>query len=54
MTKPKKIYNLALSVYSHVRHGDYKGARVLVIELLELLNEEIKKEEALNESKASS
>lgn len=48
----KRKYNLALAIYSHVRHSDFVGARFLVIELLELLNKQI--EEDNNEVKASS
>lgn len=50
----ERIYNLALSIYSHIRHHDYIGARLMVIELLDLLNKEIKDEEVANETKASS
>lgn len=46
MKNYKRIYNLALSIYSHIRHHDYIGARLMVIELLELLNNEIKEEES--------
>lgn len=46
----KRKYNLALAIYSHVRHNDLVGARFLVIELLDLLNKHI--EEENNEVKA--
>jgi hypothetical protein len=37
--KFKKAYNLALSIYSHVRHEDYVGAKHLASELLNILDE---------------
>ena len=40
----KKMYNLALSIYSHVRHQDYVGAKHLTEELSALLQEELTKE----------
>ncbi len=44
-TKNRKAYNLSLSIYSHVRHHDYKSARYLLLELIELINEFVKEEE---------
>jgi hypothetical protein len=44
----KRIYTLALSIYSHVRHGEYESAKSLVIELLELLTAEIEKTKKAN------
>ena len=44
----RKAYNLALSIYSHVRHGDYIGAKHLLAELVDVVNtllEEEKKHE---------
>ena len=48
----RKSYNLALSVYSHIRHGDYIGAKYLLAELVETVNK-ILDEEKSNETKAS-
>ena len=35
----RKAYNLALSIYSHVRHGDYIGAKHLIAELAIVIDE---------------
>ena len=47
ISKYKRIYNLALSIYSHVRHEDYVGAKIMATELLELLEQRIKEENAI-------
>ena len=41
----RKAYNLALSIYSHVRHGDFIGAKHLLAELVIVVDELLKKEE---------
>jgi hypothetical protein len=48
----KRVYNLALSIYSHIRHEDYVGAKHMTIELLGMLETKLKEEN--NEAKASS
>ena len=51
--KARKAYNLALSIYSHIRHHDYKGARYLLLELIAIVEEFVKEEEQKNEIKVS-
>lgn len=49
----KKAYNLALSIYSHIRHHDYRSAKYLLLELIEIVEEFVKEEEQKNEAEAS-
>ena len=50
----KRIYNLALSIYSSIRHREYFTAKHLIEELLELVNAELLKEEKENVTKTNS
>jgi hypothetical protein len=47
----KKAYSLALSIYSHVRHGDYMSAKHLLLELTAVVNEIVAEEEATQKLK---
>ena len=54
MSNERKSYNLALSIYRHVRHGDYKGAKYLLVELISIVEDICKEDEEkqkLEESK---
>ena len=50
----RKAYNLALSIYSHIRHGDYIGAKHLLAELVITVDKILDEERIRNETKASS
>ena len=50
----RKSYNLALSIYSHIRHGDYIGAKHLLAELVIIVDKILDEEKVKNETKAGS